>query len=467
MPPRQTGSDRVVIGVSGGSVADQAIPYFRRAVRQYFADNALAKEPVIIDLSQIAKRQPMQLGTVNYLLAMGGGFDIIVNLDGFNELLFSYRNFRAGLFPFYPASWDWPNHWTTEEIALVGQIRVLRDEQAELRRAGRVRPFHFSAAYGLINRYRRQSVANRISQLNYTLTETQSGYSLERHGPRWNFPDVSAVHQEAVRVWYRSSALLAYSAKAAGADYYHFLQPNQYMPDAKPLSAEELELYIDPERMAQVNYAQTYPLLVKFGKELQQRGINYFDLTRIFADHPETLYRDDCCHLNYRGSELLAAAMLDRLAPALRRRGQGTATAPAPAGSILSVAAPLPALLRTPTPAPPAQLRRGAIQAGPAFQVSRQPGNVLEYVKEDCFPEHTQARFLLHITPVSIADLPEHRREHGFANRDFKFQEARGARVDRRCRIELQLPDYPIAHIRTGQFNAAGEIWAVELSFPE
>ncbi len=99
--------------------------------------------------------------------------------------------------------------------------------------------------------------------------------------------------------------------------------------------------------------------------------------------------------------------------------------------------------------------------------MSRRPGNVLEYVKEDCFPEHTQARFLLHITPASIADLPEGRQEHGFANHDFKFHEARGARLDRRCRIELQLPDYPITRIRTGQYNAAGEIWVVELSFEE
>ena len=347
MPPRQTGADRVVIGVSGGSVADQAIPYFRRAVRQYFADNALAKEPVIIDLAQIAKRQPMQLGTVNYLLAMGGAFDIIVNLDGFNELLFSYRNFHDGLFPFYPASWDWLNHWTMEEIALVGQIRGLRDEQAELRQAGRARPFHFSAAYGLINRYRRQSVANRISQLNHALTETQSGYSLQRHGPRGNFRDVSAVHHEAVRVWYRSSALLAYSAQAAGADYYHFLQPNLHLPDSKPLSPVELRRFYSPARLSLTGYPETYAQLTQYGQELQRRQVNYFDLTRIFVDHPETLYADRCCHLNDRGNELLAAAMVQRMEPALLRRGRARGQI---AESILAVAAP-------PRPPPPPRPR--------------------------------------------------------------------------------------------------------------
>ena len=466
MPPPQIRADRVVIGVLGGSVADEVTPFFRRAVEQYFADNALVKEPVIHSLSELAMQQPQQLGIANHLLAMGGSFDILVNLDGFNELATPYLNFRRGVFPFFPKHWNVLNHWTTAEIALVGEIRLLRGEVAALRQAGPSSPLRYSAAYGLVNRYRTQRLADRIFQLNYELTTTESGYSLESRGPSGNFGTVAEVHQEAVRVWYRSSAILSLLADGAGSEYYHFLQPNQYLPDAKPLSAEELELYIDPETAAASNYAQTYPLLVKFGKELQQRGINYFDLTRIYRDHPETLYRDVCCHLNARGNELLAAAMVQRLAPALRRRGQDTAAVPA--DSILAVAAPRPALLRTPTPAPPVPLLQGAAAAQPEFQVyRRQPANVLEYAKDPCGPEHTAAWFFLHITPVSVADLPARRREHGFVNQDFRFRQSGGIRYYDQCSIYRPLPDYPIARIRTGQYNAAGQIWAVELSFAE
>ena len=465
MPPPQIRDDRVVIGVLGGSVAYSVIPQFRRAVEQYFADNALAKEPVIHNLSEWGMRQPQQKNVLSHLLAMGGSFDILVNLDGFNELKESHRNFQAGVFPFFPELWGKLNHWTVAEVALVGQIRLLRAEVTARRQAGQSSPLRSSAAYGLLNRYRIQRLENRIFQLNYELTTAESGYSLEGHGPAVNFGNTAEVHQEAVRVWYRSSAILAFLAKLTAADYYHFIQPNQYLPDTKPLSARELAFRIRPELPGNTSYAQAYPLLAEFGAKLQQQGINYFDLTRIFSDHPETLYRDDCCHLNARGNELLAAAMVQRMEPALLRRGRARGRAPE---SILAVAAPTyPTLLLKSTPATTVQLRRAAA-AGSEFQVyRRQPANFLEYAKDRCGPEHTAAPFFLHITPASPADLPEHRREHGFANRDFRFQQDGGFALDGQCSIYRPLPDYPIAGIRTGQYNAAGEIWAVEFSFPK
>jgi hypothetical protein len=49
-----------------------------------------------------------------------------------------------------------------------------------------------------------------------------------------------------------------------------------------------------------------YPLLRQAGPELKKAGVTFTDLSRVFVDHPEPLYRDDCCHLNIRGNELLA-----------------------------------------------------------------------------------------------------------------------------------------------------------------
>ena len=46
-------------------------------------------------------------------------------------------------------------------------------------------------------------------------------------------------------------------------------------------------------------------------------------------------------------------------------------------------------------------------------------GNRLIYVKEDCRPEDTLTKFFLHVRPRDESYLPEHRRQHGFENRDF------------------------------------------------
>ena len=77
-------------------------------------------------------------------------------------------------------------------------------------------------------------------------------------------------------------------------------------------------------------------------------------------------------------------------------------------------------------------------------------GKWILYVTEVCLPADTPAIFFLHITPVDEKDLPEDRVEHGFDNKDFY---AVGFTLDEeRCVVRRRLPDYPIRHIRTGQY---------------
>ena len=469
MPPPQTGPDTVVLGLLGGSLAWEVTPYLQRALTRYFTDRGLDKDPQVIPLAYPRMKQPQQLNIVSFMLAMGGDFDILVNLDGWNELYFAIHNFERDIFPFFPNSWEYLVFLTQEEIALVAQIRTARAQLAQLRGDGAASPLRYTALYGMLHRYRVQQTETRVRQLNYELSDRGRGRSIEQQGPYVPFRDAGQVHQEAARSWYRSSVILDAVSDRAGADYYHFLQPNQYIPDAKPLSPQERQQAFDPEWAGQVNFAETYPMLVRFGQELQRQGINYFDLAHIFNDHPETLYRDICCHLNPRGNELLAAAMVERMGPALARRATVTVEE---RGGVLAVAAPRPLVAAGATPAAAAEPSVGRDAAGtkPDYQVSRRPGNLLLYVKNDCHREHTAASFLLHITPAEAADLPPRYRSRGFVNEDFLFAEGgirnigTGGRV---CVIERRLPDYPIARIRTGQYNAAGEIWSAELSFLE
>ena len=465
MPPPQTNPDTVLIAILGGSVARDAAPHLQQALTQYFANQNLAKEPVVISLAYSVMKQPQQIHIASFILAMGGRFDIIVNLDGYNELAYSWLNFNKDVFPSFPYQWENLVSLTRDEIALAGQIRAARSQLAQLQQTGPTSPFRYTALYGILHRYRLQQTETRISQLNYALANQGSARRREQPDAYIPFHNAAQVHQEAVRVWYRSSALLSRLATAGGADYYHFLQPNQYIPNSKPLSPKERRDYYYPARIASADYPNTYPLLRQFGQKLQQQGVHYFDLTQIFNDHPETLYRDECCHLNPKGNELLAAAMLQRLEPALRRHA--VTPNPEPARP-LTVAAPLSRPAAPPTlPA----LSSAALATEPDFQISLRPGNLLLYVKNNCRPEHTATPFFLHITPDDLSDLPPDRRRHGFQSRDFSFPDG-GVHSGRwggnnTCVIERILPNYPIASLRTGQFNPVGEIWSTEMSFPE
>ena len=70
----------------------------------------------------------------------------------------------------------------------------------------------------------------------------------------------------------------------------------------------------------------------------------------------------------------------------------------------------------------------------------------------------------LHIIPDDPADLPAEAREHGFENRDFRFNK-HAVFFDGKCVNRQPLPDYSIARIRTGQNAAAsgGDEWRADI----
>ena len=456
MPPQQRREDTVVIGLLGGSVAEEVKPYLQEALNRWFAANQLPRRPAVIGLALATARQPQQTLIVTNTLMLGGEFDLIVNLDGVNEL---NRGAAGGGEFDRIVNLDRFNELNRgsrigADLLLVGRLRALREEQARRRTAGATSPLRGSALFGLANRYQQERIAAEIIRLNHQLAAPESDDSPQQperrqqraaQGRRERLP-------ERARIWYRSSVMLARLAQLAGADYYHFLQPNQYVPGAKPLSAWEREFAWSADRQSRMEPG--YPLLQAVSRDLPGRGVNYFDLTGIFADHRETRYIDDCCHLNQRGNELLAAAMVRAMAPALLRRGGPNPAAPV---SVLAAARRLaePAAL----PAPPARRE---------FQISLQgESKSLRYGREDCVLEDTGPWFFLHLIPRNLMDLPRRDREKGFANQDFRFWKKGGRFEGQRCAVQIRLPDYPLAALRTGQYLPwQAPLWSVELIIP-
>ena len=107
--------------------------------------------------------------------------------------------------------------------------------------------------------------------------------------------------------------MLAHLAKQAGAEIYHFQQPNQYVPGSKPLTKQELAVAFRPGLAESEKLQKGFSLLRQFGGEIRKRNIDYFDLTQFFSNSHESLYSDDCCHLTQRGRELLAETVLRRI----------------------------------------------------------------------------------------------------------------------------------------------------------
>ena len=452
VPPPRRQDDTVLIALLGGSVSREATPAFRSALEAWFRDNDIPLRPVVLELAFSAMKQPQQVMIIANALSVGGEYDIVVNLDGYNELVLpEISYFWFGLSPFYPPGWhqEQAGRLTSAQRLAASRIYALRQRQQQLDGLAAAAPWRWSALYGIVNRYLREQAAARILTLNRALAAEQSGeYSLQRLGPVLpSGPDESDLSSMALRVWYRGSALLADLSRAAGAEYYHFQQPSQYVPDAKPLSDRERAVAYDAEsvqaRAHQDDYRQQ--LRQRLGAELRQQGINFHDLTQIFADNTETLYRDDCCHLTRRGYELLAANMVQRLEPELRRlvaakvggeggsMTDGAATALYPATQEIT---PFHAVNKL------------------HFDVRYTADHTLRYSRDACRPADTAEPFFVQITPLDAADLlPEHAAA-GYNRDEFSFADHGGATdAAGRCAVHYQLPDYEIANALTGQYN--------------
>ena len=87
--------------------------------------------------------------------------------------------------------------------------------------------------------------------------------------------------------------------------------------------------------------------------------------------------------------------------------------------------------------------------------------NTLTYLRDPCTRTDTDERFFLHLEPVNVNDLPAFRKQHGFDNLDFEFDN-HGIIFGGRCMARIRLPSHPLLSIRTGQYTGQGRIWNEE-----
>ena len=92
-------------------------------------------------------------------------------------------------------------------------------------------------------------------------------------------------------------------------------------------------------------------------------------------------------------------------------------------------------------------------------------GRTLTYVRDGCSEADVGPRFFVHVVAADPDDLPADRRPYGSERPTFSFAD-RGLRHGGTCMAAFELPDYPVADVRTGQYDSAGEVWAGEFAIP-
>ena len=305
------------VAIFGGSVAFVFSFAGRGPIVE--AVRAAGYEPVFASRALGGYKQPQQLLALAYALSLGERFDVVVNLDGFNDLVLPVAdNALRRVYPFYPRNWqlritDLPDPALRE---LVGERAFhvrRRRERADLFSR---RPLAWSPTASLIwlalDRYEAGRIAGVDEEVAGSATRGHRRYAT--HGPLYPWRPRQPVLREAARVWARSSRAMHALAAAHGARYYHFLQPNQYVPGSKRLSAEERRTaYVEDHPYGNF-VVRGWDHLRREGEELRRQGVAFHDLTDVFADVEETVYVDDCCHLNDEGNRIVGQAVADVIA---------------------------------------------------------------------------------------------------------------------------------------------------------
>ena len=116
--------------------------------------------------------------------------------------------------------------------------------------------------------------------------------------------------EESVEVWYQSSLLVQALCRDRGIRYVHALQP-ALATGSKPPTPEERERGLAREGRTR-SVAEGFTMLRARGEALRAAGVEFHDLTEIYAGIEETIYID-ACHVGDKGNQILADELAARL----------------------------------------------------------------------------------------------------------------------------------------------------------
>ncbi|MBE9096563.1 hypothetical protein [Tychonema sp. LEGE 07203] len=317
----KTNKNQFIIGIFGGSVANNfAVDEYvtQRLSKKLNSYPEFAnKEIVVLNFGNGGYKQPQQLLILNYFLALGQELDLVINIDGFNEVALSNLNNKARLelgMPsvqhIQPLTGLANNNLSPEAMSSIVQISETKKElktgidklqTCQLALCHAVTSLRVKQ---LVNNYQ-QAVVKYDAQVKQSNPDTANSGIVYLPKADSVFSDAAAFDKMA-SMWYESSIGMNQILSSRKIEYFHFIQPNQYYQTTRTFTAEEKEIAIDKNSPYIEGVKKGYPVLLSKVDDLQKAGVNVFNAVNILDNTKETVYKDACCHYNSVGDELLA-----------------------------------------------------------------------------------------------------------------------------------------------------------------
>ncbi|MEG4113221.1 MULTISPECIES: hypothetical protein [unclassified Microcoleus] len=317
----KSNKNQVIIGVFGGSVANNfAVDEYvtRRLSNKLKTYPEFAnKEIIVLNFGNGGYKQPQQLLILNYFLALGQELDLVINIDGFNEVALSNLNNKAqveigmpSVQHIQPLTGLANNNLSPEAMSSIVQI----NENKKQLKAGidKLQTCQLALCHAVTSLQVQQLVNNyQQAVVKYDRQVKESNPNTANSGivyiPKADFvlQDVAAFDKMA-SIWYESSIGMNQILSSRKIKYFHVIQPNQYYPTKRAFTAKENEIAIDQNSPYIEGVKKGYPVILSKVDDLQKAGVNVFNAVNILDNTKETVYKDACCHYNSVGDELLA-----------------------------------------------------------------------------------------------------------------------------------------------------------------
>jgi hypothetical protein len=329
----KTNENQYIIGVFGGSVASNYSIY---EIQNKILETQLKqipalknKEIIILSLATGGYKQPQQLLVLNYMLSIDQKFDLVINIDGFNEVALSNFNNKYQLDFAMPSA----NH-----ILALTQLAdsSLSDKALQaLLKIKQTKPKLEPAIQQLQNCQLASCYGFRSLQLQLLLQDyRQQIERFERYRTKSDGKGIEdsilyfyvqpkplatkELFEQITNHWVETSKLMRDTLAAENIPYFHILQPNQYYQTQRVFSAAEQQIAWSEDSPYDKAVRQGYPLLIEQINQLKAENINILNAVTVFDQTSEIVYIDDCCHYNPVGEKIFSDGVADFIVNTLK-----------------------------------------------------------------------------------------------------------------------------------------------------
>jgi hypothetical protein len=312
--PYNKKGDEFVVAVLGGSVAEIFANITATTLNNYMrTDLGFDRNIVMIGLACGGYKQPQQLFHLQYALLSGFEFDAVLNIDGFNDLVFVNANLNDNINPIFPSGRHFSLMSKFKQQGILDKKTLklfithynLYETEAKLLSFIQNSYFKYSVFFNLLGELWSEHTRKKSEEVKYRLgNEAKKTITTEFRGPPFSID--KSNYEIAADIWQQSSEMLYAVCQANSLVYIHVLQPNQYVEGSKNLSEKEKEVAIDVNYTEGIAAKEGYKYLILKGKQLKAQGLPFYDFTMVFKDVKEDIYVDDCCHFNMYGNVIMA-----------------------------------------------------------------------------------------------------------------------------------------------------------------